>query len=77
MMMDNRAESGTLCIWCKLRFEIRSEDVTRVRDAYWKCDQKMHPHNKPPTQASEKAQPEERGRGETQEGPAGDWNTPG
>ena len=38
------------------------EDFTRVQDAYWQCDQTdAQPHNKPPTQASEKAQPEERG----------------
>ena len=34
-----------------------------MQDANWKCESKdAHPHNKPPTQASEKTQPEERGR---------------
>ena len=47
---------------------IRFVDFTRVQDAYWQCDQKdAHPHNKPSTQVSKKAQPEERGRGEAQE----------
>ena len=36
------------------------EDCTQVQDAYWKCDQTdAHSNNKPPIQASKKAQPEE------------------